>query len=120
MGKWKRSSEALIQKFHHIMERFEGIERKKMFGYPCCFCKGNMFTGLHEENWVLRLHEEDRKEIEKLGAKPFEPMGRLMKEYVLIPQNILNEENALQEWMRRSLTFVSTLPCKVPKNRKQK
>lgn len=119
MSKWKKSSEELVEKFHSMVEGFEGIERKKMFGYPCCFCNGNMFTGLHEENWVLRLSEEDREEIQSLGANPFEPMGRSMREYVLIPPAILENPPQLKEWIERSLAFVSSLPRKVPKKRKQ-
>lgn len=112
MGKWKRSSETLIETFHACMETFEEIEPRKMFGYPCCFKNGHMFTGLHEENWVLRLSEEDRTAIQKLGAAPFEPMGRRMKEYVLLPQSIQTNSAELKKWIQRSLTFVSALPPK--------
>lgn len=112
LGKWKRSSEALIEKFHECMEYFEDIDTKKMFGYPCYFKNGNMFTGLHEENWVLRLPESDREAILTLGAKPFEPMGRKMREYILLPQDVLLDANELKGWVQRSLNFVSTLPHK--------
>jgi len=112
MGKWKRSSKALIEKFHVFMGGFEGLESKKMFGYPCYFKNGNMLTGLHEENWVLRLSEKDRNDIQQLGAIPFEPLGRKMREYVLLPACILSDSVALKKWIDHSLNFVSTLPPK--------
>jgi TfoX/Sxy family transcriptional regulator of competence genes len=112
MSKWKKSSGALVEKFHNCMDVFEELEPRKMFGYLCRFLNGNMLTGLHEENWVLRLAEEDREEIQKLGAKPFEPMGRKMREYVLLPTEILVDEAQLKAWIKRSIAFVDTLPPK--------
>ncbi len=115
MGKWKKSSQELIDQFYDILETFDAVEMRKMFGYPCSFLNGNMFTGLHEENWVLRLNELDREEIKKQGAQPFVAMGRTMKEYVLLPDVIKQNSKDLQHWIQRSIDFVSSLPSKVKK-----
>jgi len=115
MGKWKKSSHELIDQFYDTLEAFDAVEMRKMFGYPCSFLSGNMFTGLHEENWVLRLSELDREEIKKQGAQPFVPMGRNMKEYVLLPDSVKENANELRSWIRRSIEFVSSLPPKVKK-----
>ncbi len=92
---WKRSSEKLIERFTEFLKNFPDGELRKTFGYPCCFVKGNMCTGLHEENWIVRLSEEDRMELMKIhGAKPFEPMkGRIMREYLALPPAIQKETN---------------------------
>ena len=94
------------------MDTFEELEPRKMFGYPCRFLNGNMLSGLHEENWVLRLSEEDREAMTELGAKPFEPMGRKMREYVMLPAEILADESQLKKWIERSIGFVGALPPK--------
>lgn len=122
MSKWKKSSEELVDQFHSFTEDLVGIEPKKMFGYPCCFLNGNMFTGLHEENWIVRLSQEDREEMmENHGASQFEPMeGRVMKEYVALPQDILSSPSDLKKWLEKSHAFVSTLPPKAKKPRKVK
>ncbi|QVL57057.1 MAG: TfoX/Sxy family protein [Simkaniaceae bacterium] len=112
MGKWKKSSQELIDHFYETMESFDDIEMRKMFGYPCTFLNGNMLTGLHEENWILRLSEEDRLELSEKGGLPFEPMDRKMREYLLIPQNILKNRNQLNAWVQRAIDFVSSLPPK--------
>ena len=116
---WKKSSEKLIEQFYASVESLPEKELRKMFGYPCCFVKGNMFTGLHEENWVLRLSEQDRSEmIDKHGAHPFEPMkGRMMREYVALPNSIKENGNLLHSWLEKSYEFVSSLP---PKKKKPK
>ena len=90
-----------------------------MFGYPCAFLRGNMATGLHEENWIVRLSEDDRAEIESLGGLPFEPMkGRKMREYRTIPPDVLADDDALAGWLVRSLGFVAGLPEKKPKKKR--
>jgi len=115
MSKWKKSSPELIELFQTTMDAFEGIERRKMFGYPCSFMRGNMFTGLHEENWVLRLDEKGLEEIKKTWkALPFEPMeGKKMKQYVLLPKEMLCDSESLRNWINLSLQYVSSLPPKV-------
>ena len=81
-----------------------------------------MFTGLAEENWIIRLSEIDRKElIKNYNTSLFEPMpGRVMKEYVLLPSLILSDYKIFQEWIGRSINFVSSLPPKEKKASKRK
>ncbi|MDX8430882.1 MAG: TfoX/Sxy family protein [Candidatus Algichlamydia australiensis] len=118
MGKWKKSSEELKEKFLSTMAAFAEAEPRKMFGYPCCFLHGNMFTGLHEENWVLRLQDEDREAmIAEHNAERFAPMGRLMKEYVILPKGVLTDETALTSWIQKSISYVMTLPVKIQKKK---
>ncbi|MCP5491625.1 MAG: TfoX/Sxy family protein [Chlamydiales bacterium] len=113
-SKWKRSSQELVDHFHESMIGFEGIDRKKMFGYPCCFCNGNMFTGLHEENWVLRLPHDLREQlINEYHAQQFQPMpNRTMKEYIIIPEKILSCQKTLLSLIEKSIEYVQTLPIK--------
>lgn len=113
---WKKSSEQLVEKFYENIEFFEEAELRKMFGYPCSFVNGNMCTGLHEENWIVRLSEEDRKELQdNHEAVPFAPMGRVMREYLALPQNILEDQKQLKDWLERSFAFTSALPPKPKK-----
>ncbi len=64
MGTWKKSPDELVDLFNDVMDCHTEATKKKMFGYPCCFLGGNMFTGLHQEDWVLRLNDSDREEME--------------------------------------------------------
>ncbi|MGZ3512512.1 MAG: TfoX/Sxy family protein, partial [Thermodesulfobacteriota bacterium] len=87
---------------------------RKMFGYSCVFAKGNMFAGLHEAGMVLRLPEEQRDEFLRLkGAKQFEPMpGRVMREYAVVPEVLLDSPERLRAWVEKSLAYISSLPAK--------
>lgn len=94
-----------------------GVERRKMFGYPCAFVGGNLFTGLHQENIIVRLAEKDRVvAIDKKGARLFEPMaGRPMREYVVLPQAAVAGREELAAWLRRGLSYAASLPPKAKK-----
>ena len=112
--KWRRSPDALVQRFTEIVPKDPRVERRKMFGYPAAFVAGNLFMGLHQEALILRLSEEDRTSFLKIeGASVFEPMaGRPMREYVVVPPSILAGMRPLASWIRRSLDYSSSIPPK--------
>jgi TfoX/Sxy family transcriptional regulator of competence genes len=117
---WEKPSPELIRILEEASEPFAVIERRKMFGCPAYYVGGNMMAGVYGAQLFLRLPPEAREELRvSLDAKPFEPMaGRPMKEYVQLPEPIWRDEAALDEWMRRSVEFASSLPPKQPKPRK--
>lgn len=114
---WKKPPPELTALFDAVAPAPPLAERRQMFGYPCCFVNGNMFTGLHQENMILRLPDGQRKALLKVeGARVFEPMpGRPMREYVAVPPSLLADEDALRGWMDKSLEYARTLPAKAKK-----
>lgn len=115
--KWRKSPPELVALFSSVVPEGPGIERRKMFGYPCAFVNGNMFTGLHQESMIIRLSETDRTEISDThGATPFKPFGpdskMTMREYVALPPNIMADVKALGAWVMRAVDFTSSLPPK--------
>jgi TfoX/Sxy family transcriptional regulator of competence genes len=114
---WKKPSAALVSKFETVCPTATNVEKRLMFGFPAAFVNGHMFAGLHEEKLVLRLADAARHELLKLpGANVFEPMpGRPMREYVVTPALVLDDEAALRRWMKRALEYVSSLPAKKAK-----
>lgn len=118
---WKKSPETLV-KFITDRMASEKCEPRKMFGYPCYFINGNMFIGLHQDNLVLRLGEEDRKATMKKDkdVKVFEPMpGRKMGEYVVVPASIYSNKVAFDALLAKSMKYVSSLPPKQKKSKKK-
>lgn len=116
---WKKATPELIEAFHAALPTDARVERRKMFGYPCAFVNGNMFTGLHETNLIVRLPEVKRRLlIEERGARVFEPMpGRVMREYVALSEETINDPAELARWMRASFEFAAAL---APKPKKQR
>jgi len=117
MKKWKPAPQEAVTAFETVTIGLPRVEPRKMFGYSCVFAKGNMFAGLHEVGMVLRLPEEQRTEFLRLkGAKQFEPMpGRVMREYVVVPNILLNAPEKLRVWVEKSLAYGSSLPAKTKK-----
>jgi hypothetical protein len=112
--RWKPVPEKLVRSFDQAIEKFEGVERRKMFGYPCAFVNGNMFFGCFGGKLMMRLSEDDRKTSLDTGLfKPFEPMpGRIMREYVEVPGSFTEDED-FEDWLSRSHGYASSLPPKV-------
>ncbi len=118
---WKKAPQQNIDFFNKVLENHPEVEKRKMFGYPCAFLGGNMFFGLFEETYFLRLPEEERARINSLHqAAPFEPLpGRAMKEYVALSTEVISDGEAFQTWFEKSILFASSLPAKEKKGGKK-
>jgi TfoX/Sxy family transcriptional regulator of competence genes len=115
---WGKSPPDLVTAFSDAVADLPGAEPRKMFGFPAAFVNGNLFTGLFEDRWFVRLPEAQRNELAGAGATAFEPMpGRPMREYVQLPPSVLADERARDGWLRRSLDHASGLPPKEKKKR---
>ncbi len=121
-GQWRKSPADLVDLFASVLPDEPAVEKRQMFGYPCAFVNGNMFTGLHQEALIVRLGADDRKRlIDEAGARQFEPMpGRPMREYIALPEPVLNDREKLIEIIRLAKQFAASLAPKVKKPRKKK
>ena len=118
MNKWERSSPELVARFDACLPRAPGVERRQMFGCPCAFVNGNMFTGVHEHRLIVRLAETERTSLAKMpDVKPFIVMGRTMREYVAFERPLERAPRELANWMAKALAFAQTLPPKAKKPR---
>jgi TfoX/Sxy family transcriptional regulator of competence genes len=118
-GKWQKAPQELVTFFTEAMKYLPGAEPRKMFGYPCAFVNGQMFTGLFADRMFLRLSEADRIAFRKLdGAQPFEPVaGRPMREYSVVPPAMLHNLPELDAWLAKSFNYAKSIPPKEPKKK---
>lgn len=118
---WKKASEELTHLLEGAVADLD-VEFRKMFGSPVYFVRGNMFVGVHQDSIMLRLGPDDQETLfaEHDEAVPFEPMGRRMKEYVLLPPSVYDDDEQMQKWLDISYTYVLSLPVKEKKQRKKK
>ena len=119
---WKKASLELRELLAEAAAPFVS-QRKMMFGSPVHVLGGNMFTGVHQDSIFVRLPEEDRDALleEYDEAAPFEPMpGRAMKEYMVLPEAVINDPQELHRWLERAHRFAASLPPKQPKARAAK
>ncbi len=117
---WEKVSPELRELLEKSMLPFDS-QKKFMFGAPTYFFNGNMFAGIHQDTIIIRLSEKDRKEtLAKYDeAAPFEPMaGRIMKEYIALPESVYGDADVLREWLNRSYRYALSLKPKMSKSRK--
>jgi TfoX/Sxy family transcriptional regulator of competence genes len=118
---WTKSPPALIELFDKSVPSAAGITRRKMFGYPAAFANGNLFIGLHQNDFIMRLSEKDRARfVAEFGERTFEPMkGRPMREYVRLPEQLFDDARKRAAWIRRSLRYAEAIAPKAKSSPKK-
>ena len=112
-GSWPKPSIESIGLLDRHISRFE-TEKKKMFGFPCYFVHGNMFAGTFSNMLFARFSVQDREHLDKEGLGDyFEPVqGHKMIEYRILSKKVLEDPEALDAWLDRSYSYVSSLKPK--------
>jgi TfoX/Sxy family transcriptional regulator of competence genes len=112
---WVKAPQSLVDLFGESLPDDPVVEQRKMFGYPAIFVRGNMCAGVFQDRVFARLSPSDRAALPGGGAD-FEPMpGRPMKGYVLIPDEVMADEEALTAAIAKAVAFTATLPAKEKK-----
>lgn len=118
---WPKADPLLVEQFHDLARGIEGVEIRKMFGFPAGFVNGNMAFGMYGDSFMVRLPEDVREGRLADGWTLFEPMpGRPMREYVALPVEVVADPNATRPWLEQSAAYVATLPPKERKPRKRR
>jgi hypothetical protein len=117
----------MTPRYQQNLERFEAlvatnaaIERKGAT-MPSTSVNGHMFSLLTKEgSLVLRLSPDDRNAFLKKYKTPTVVLyGALMKEYVEVPDELLEKTASLKKFFDASFTYVSSLKPK-PTTKKTK
>lgn len=116
---WKKSSEAVVARFVGALPGEALGGRRKMFGYEACFVNGSFWTGLYQDDVLLKLPDEVKAQLPELKtAKNFDPMGgRPMKAWWVLPARISKSAKALSALLATTYGPVSAAPA--PKKKKK-
>ncbi len=111
---------ASLALYEHLVATHPEIERKGAT-MPYTSVNGHMFSFLTREGILaLRLPAEDRELfLEAFQTRLCEQYGRVLEEYVLVPEALLQDTEALKSFFDISLAYVSALKPR-PANREQK
>lgn len=84
---------------------------------PYTSVNGHMYSFLDRNGSVgLRLSPDDRAEfLERFDSRIAEQYGAQMKEYVVVPDHLLERSDELLGWLERSFDWVSSLKPKPTK-----
>lgn len=118
--KFTKAPARLVETFAAVMPEAPVMQRP-MFGYPSACVNGNMFAALFKDSMIVRLPADLREELIAAGGEPFAPMpGRVMLEYVTVPESILSNRAKLAGWIARSLKYAEAIPPKEKRKRATK
>lgn len=111
---WQKS----LEQYENLVKLFPSIEQKGKT-MPYTSLNGHMFSFIDKEGKMgLRLSEEERnKFIKEFKSSLMEQHGRIMKEYVVVPNRLLKNTNKLSKYFEKSVDYVSSLKPKATKKK---
>ena len=105
--------EQLAKRLNKLIVGRNDFYEQKMFGGLGFLLRGNMCFGIWKDHLILRLGEEKAgRALTKKDVVPFDITGRAMKGWVMVAPKGTKSEDALKQWVRQAIDFVSTLPRK--------
>jgi TfoX/Sxy family transcriptional regulator of competence genes len=104
--------EGLAERIRGALDEENGITEKKMFGGIAFLRRGKMFVGIVKNDLMVRVGPDGYADaLKKAFARPMDFTGKPMAGYVFVGSKGTSEDDALEDWIRRGLKFVSTLPA---------
>lgn len=104
--------ESLAKRIDELVKGKKGFVHKTMFGGIAYLLNGNMCTGVHKDELIIRHDPQKTQEFSgQKNVRPFDITGRLMKGWSLINKEGVKGQG-LNNWFDLSLEFVNTLPAK--------
>ena len=94
-----------------------GVTEQKMFGGIGFMLNGNMCTGVHGNDLIVRLdgpHAEAARKEKHAGAMVFSN-GMVPKGLVLVAPAGVKTKPQLDAWLKRAIDFAGSLPPKTKK-----
>ena len=119
MGKKKiETPKETVEQYDRLISTNPKIERKGVT-MPYTSLNGHMFTYLSKSGSLgIRLPKEEREAfLEKYNTTLFESYGAIMKEYVTVPDELLENTEELKPYLDKSYEYVKTLKPKPAKKK---
>ncbi len=98
-----------------------GLSFKAMFGGVSGYVEGRVFASLSNIGLALKLSADDQAALlREPGAKRlrYEPDAPESKQYIVVPEAVQANAEALAVWVKRSGDFVCALPAPNPRRKK--
>lgn len=109
-------SKDLAERIRQVIGDDPNVGEIRMFGGICFTLNGNMLAGTMKDGSLLaRVGEKQEPDALKLpGASRMNFTGREMKGFVIVAENVLDED-ALKRWLALASTYVGAMPPKQKK-----
>lgn len=113
--------ELLADRIRAALARKRGIEERKMFGCLCFLLDGHALAGVWKDRLIARLGcEEGETAMREPHVRAFDITGKPMRNWVAVEPEAVADDQHLNAWVERAITFVQTLPKKRSTKRPQR
>jgi TfoX/Sxy family transcriptional regulator of competence genes len=111
----------LEEKIDAAVNRWQNVEKKKMFGGVGYLLKGNMCFGIYKDNLIVRIDKEKGEQsLKDRNVQPLDITGKPMAGWVMVMERGWKIPANLAKWIDRGKRFALSLPEKKGKRKKTK
>jgi TfoX/Sxy family transcriptional regulator of competence genes len=106
--------EELASRIRSLVAGEPGLGEQRMFGGLAFLINGNMSVAASGQGGILvRVDPEDSERlVDSSSAKPMVMRGRAMPGWLRVDAQDVQDDGALQHWVRLGVEFARTLPAK--------
>jgi TfoX/Sxy family transcriptional regulator of competence genes len=99
---------ALIRCLDSFLSLNNAIDCKHFFSGAAAFTNGTIFMSLSPKGLALKLPEDTRAKLMTEGGSPLRyfPKAPIKKDYVVLPQNLVDDPETLAPLVHESILFV--------------
>jgi TfoX/Sxy family transcriptional regulator of competence genes len=113
--------ESLATRIRDVLADRTDVVEKKMFGGLCFMVNGSMCCGLTKTDFMVRVGPDQYEEaLAQPHARPMDFTGRPLAGMVYVAPEGLKTRARLAKWVKRGLTFVTTVPPRKIARRRNK
>jgi TfoX/Sxy family transcriptional regulator of competence genes len=104
---WLQELRSLLERTSPSLDHGVTLECKHFFSGAAAYAGGRIFMSLTPAGLALKLPAEARQQLIEAGAKPLRyfPKGPIKKEYVVLPEKLARDDNALAPWIEESIRY---------------
>lgn len=109
---WLRELRSLLERTSPNLDPGTAIECRHFFSGAAAYAGGRIFMSLTPAGLALKLPAEARQQLMEAGARPLRyfPKGPIKTEYVVLPEKVARDDNALAPWIEESIRYTGPDP----------
>jgi TfoX/Sxy family transcriptional regulator of competence genes len=105
--------EGVAERVRELLFDRNDVVEKKMFGGLAFMVRGNMCVGIIGDRLMARVGADNYAEMLKLPhTREMDFTGKALKGFVYVSPEGFDDDDALEDWVKRCLRFVNSLPAK--------
>ena len=106
-------SKDLAARIRDALARRKNVEEMKMFGCICFLINLNVLAGVWKDSLIARLGpDEGEAALREPHVREFDITGRPMRNWALVGEEGVKDDDQLSDWIQRAVKIVRKLPAK--------